>query len=325
MPACGAGPTACRNVGAMARLSLRDRFFTPPVAKAMVSPSGILLVGAGAAVGIVAGLPIVAAAALGGAAWAARVGFAIPRNPRSDRIDPFALQDPWRTFVRDAQQSASRFDAAVRNAKHGPLRDRLGEIRDRLDTGVHESWRIARSGQALADARSQIDLRDITYQLSQVNGPVGTPAPPPGSAQAQTIQALQAQLDTVARLDDTLSETVARLRLLDARIDESVTRAIELSVRAERTDDLGGLSADVDSLVGELESLRQALDDTEPRDVVLPDLTLADRTLADRTTGLATATGTDDTSVAPPPAEAPNAAPSPDNGPADPSATPSPG
>ncbi len=265
----------------MARLSFRDRFFTPPVANALVSPSGILLAGAGVAVGIVAGLPVVAAAAIGGAAWVARVGFAVPRHPRSDRIDPFALHDPWRTFVRDAQQAANRFDTAVHNAKHGPLKDRLGEIRDRLDTGVHESWRIARSGQALADARSQIDIRDITYQLTQLNGPPGTPAPPPGSAQAQTIEALQAQVDSVARLDNTLNETVARLRLLDARIDESVTRAIELSVRAEGSDDLGGLSADVDTLVGELESLRQALDDTEPRNVVLPDLTLGDLTLGD--------------------------------------------
>src|SRR6187455_661762 len=100
----------------MARLSFRDRFFTPPVANAMVSPSGILLAGGGVAVGIVAGLPILAAAAVGGAAWVARVAFSIPRNPRSDRIDPFALQDPWRSFVRDAQQSATRFSSAVRQA-----------------------------------------------------------------------------------------------------------------------------------------------------------------------------------------------------------------
>lgn len=259
----------------MARLSFRDRFFTPPVANALVSPTGILLAGAGVAVGIVAGLPIAAAAAIGGVAWAAKVGLSIPRNPRADRIDPFALQDPWRSFVRDAQQSAGRFGRAVQQAKHGPLRDRLDEIRDRLETGVQESWRIARSGQALADARSQIDVRDITYQLTQMNGPPGTPPPAPGSAQAQTIEALEAQISTVGRMDTLLSETIARLRLLDARIDESVTRAIELSVRAQSSDDLGGLSADVDSLVGELESLRQALDETEPTEVVLPDLTIA--------------------------------------------------
>jgi len=39
----------------MARRSFRDRFFTPPVARAMTSPLGILLAGVGAAVGIVVG------------------------------------------------------------------------------------------------------------------------------------------------------------------------------------------------------------------------------------------------------------------------------
>ena len=42
----------------MARLSLRDRFFTPQVARALTSPSGILSLGAGAAVGIVATAPV---------------------------------------------------------------------------------------------------------------------------------------------------------------------------------------------------------------------------------------------------------------------------
>ena len=47
-------------------------------------------------------------------------------------------------------------------------------------------------------------------------------------------------------MDRLIAETRDRLRLLDARLDEAVTRAIELSVRAQRTEDLGGL-ADIDS------------------------------------------------------------------------------
>lgn len=287
----------------MARMSLRDRFFTPPVARAIVSPSGIVAAGAGVAIGIVVGLPVVAAAVVGGAAWAVRVGLSIPRNPTSDHIDPFALQDPWRTFVREAQQANTRFEGAVRQARQGPLRARLNEIGERLDTGVSESWRIARSGQALANARSQIDVRDINYQLGQLNGPPGTPEPAPGSAQAQTIEAFEAQIATVARMDRLIGETTARLRLLDARIDEAVTRAIELSVRAQGADDLGGLSADVDTLVTELESLRQALDETEPQDVVLP--TLPDpRTASPEVTG-PEVTGPEDGDTEAPPSPRP--------------------
>ena len=112
----------------MPRLSLRDRFFTPPVARAMMSPSGILLAGAGAAAGILAfGNPI-GALALAALAWAGRVGFSVPRNPRGERIDPFTLGEPWRRFVQGAMQAEARFDQAVRSARSGPLRDRLEEI-----------------------------------------------------------------------------------------------------------------------------------------------------------------------------------------------------
>jgi hypothetical protein len=246
----------------MARLSLRDRFFTPPVARAMTSPGGILLAGAGAAVGIVAGLPIAAAAAVGAAAWAARVAFAVPRNPSERHIDPFTLQDPWRRFVSDALACRRQFDEAVAQAQSGPLRERLAEIADRVATGVSESWRIAVAGQAMADARSRIDVASIQRELVELGVPPGT-TPTPGSPLAGTYEALQAQLGTAQRMDAVIVDTRDRLRLLDARLDEAVTRAIELSVRAQGAEDLGSLSKDVDALVGEMESLRQALDETD--------------------------------------------------------------
>ena len=68
----------------MPALRFRDRFFTPPVAHAVTSPSGILAAGVGAAVGIVALGPIGALAGL--AAYAVRVAVAIPR-PSKGRTD----------------------------------------------------------------------------------------------------------------------------------------------------------------------------------------------------------------------------------------------
>jgi hypothetical protein len=248
----------------VARLSFRDRFFTPPVARAMMSPGGILLAGAGLSIGIVVGLPIIAAAGIGALAWAGRVAAAVPRNDSGERIDPFTLRDPWRQFVREALQAKARFDEAVRNARSGPLRDRLGEIGERIETGVDECWRTARRGQSLYDARRQIDTKDITYQLQQVSGQAnqGWAA---GSPLAQTAASLQAQLDTANRMDAVVTDAVNRLRLLDAKLDEAVTRSIELSVQAESVDDLGGLGHDIDNVVTEMEALRQALEETNPR------------------------------------------------------------
>ena len=61
----------------MASLSFRDRFFSPPVARALTSPSGILATGVGAAIGIVATAPLsLPLVAVGGAVVGGGVGLA---------------------------------------------------------------------------------------------------------------------------------------------------------------------------------------------------------------------------------------------------------
>ena len=52
-----------------------------------------------------------------------------------------------------------------------------------------------------------------------------------------------------------------RLRLLDARLDEAVARAVELAIQAEDVGELGGLGGDVEELVSEMESLRVGLEE----------------------------------------------------------------
>lgn len=246
----------------MARLSFRDRFFTPPVARAMMSPSGILLAGAGASVAIVAGLGPIGALVLAGVAWAGRVGYAVPRQAGDDRIDPFTLNEPWRRFVQTSLQAQSRFDQAVHNAERGPLRDRLAEIGDRVHDAVRESWRIARQGQVLADASGQIDMAGVQRQLAEVQANSGE-SWAAGSSMQKTAAALEAQLASGQRLVRVTSEARDRLRLLNARLDEMVARAIELSVDASQVDELGGLGSDVDGLVDEMEALRLAMDETD--------------------------------------------------------------
>lgn len=239
----------------MTRRSFRDRFLTPPVARAITSPLGIVLAGAGASAAILAGLPIAAIIGVGAAAWAVRVAVAVPRNATDARhIDPFALQDPWRTFVRNAQQARRKFDDAVHNARGGPLKDRLSGIGARLDDAVSECWRVARQGQALGDARRQLDTSEAERELAALDQS--------SPSQSRTAEALQAQIASARRLENTIIDTRDQLRLLDARMDEAVARAVELSVRGGDAD-LGGLGNDVDGLVGDMEALRQGLEEAE--------------------------------------------------------------
>jgi hypothetical protein len=245
----------------MARLSFRDRFFTPPVARAITSPTAILALGGGAGVGILTGGGVIAAVIGALLAFAARVGLAIPRADQGERIDPFALAEPWRHYVRDAIQARRRFNEAVDSARAGPLRDRLQEIDDRVSTGVHEVWRIARRGHDLVDARRRVDpdsiRREITATAAQADEPWAA-----GSAMARTMESLEAQLATAERIERVIRDADSRLRLLNARLDEAAARTIELSVQANDVSDLGGLGADVDHMVDEMEALRQAIEET---------------------------------------------------------------
>ena len=80
-----------------------------------------------------------------------------------------------------------------------------------------------------------------------------------------TAASLQAQLDTANRMDATIRETQNRLRLLNARLDEAVTRCIELSVSHTDSAELGTVGDAVSDILGEMEALRSAI--TEVRSI----------------------------------------------------------
>jgi hypothetical protein len=235
-------------------MNLRDRIYTTRVARAMMSPTAIVATGAGAAVGILVGGGPIGAVLLGALGWLGRVALALPRRDRPSLGRPADLPAPWRNFVDDARAAAESFGEAIRSTRAGPLRDRLTEIGANLQHGVDVCHTIAARGAAISRARGRIDVPRIRRELDSL--------PYDGrDSTKQTIAALQAQLDTAARMDDVIRDTRDRLRLQNARMDESVARAIELSVKAEDVTELEGLGDNVGSLVTQLDAMRQALDD----------------------------------------------------------------
>jgi hypothetical protein len=240
----------------MAR-SLRDRFFTPPVARAMTSPLGIVLAGAGAAVGVATGLGVVGAIGLGALAWGGRVVAAIPRGDKhSTRIDPFALSEPWRGYVQGSLAAQARFERTVEATPKGPLRIHLADIGTRLEQGVEEVWLVASRGDDIDGGLATLDVRQAQAELARLDHE------PAGSHTAATRDALAAQVATAARMQAVSTDARDRLRLLDARLDELVARAVELSVSGSASA-ITGLGDDVDSLVTEMEALRQALEEAD--------------------------------------------------------------
>jgi len=250
-------------------------------AEAITAPSAILLAGVGAAAAILGGLPLLAAAGIGAAAYGVRVAFGLPRKPRAERIELAGLPEPWRHFVREALDAQSRYRRAIATAAEGPLRDRLHEIGVRIEEGARECYRIARRGAALEGGLSTVDAASAERQLAGLIDSLPQTVRPElqraraagegiaAAAEAagleanhvQTMEALEAQVASARRLGVVAQDARDRLSLLNARLDEAVARAVELSLRAEDVAELGGLGGDVEEVVGEMESLRVALDE----------------------------------------------------------------
>lgn len=238
-------------------MSFRDRFFTPRVADAITSPSAILAVGAGTAIGVLVGLGFWSVL-LGALAYGIRVLAAVPpkRSGADTAIAPRSLDSPWRQAVEHVQNSRRDFGEATQDVAEGPLRDRLDSMAERLDRAVQEAWRIGSAGNLLSRARKRIDTTRITSELNHARSRTG------GATRAETIAAMEAQLASAARLDATIRDTHDRLVLLDARTDEAVARAVELSVSQADEQALGELDSDVGRIVGDMEALRLAIEET---------------------------------------------------------------
>jgi len=243
--------------------TLRDRILTPAGARAITSPGAILAAGAVAAGAIAVGAVGAVAALVGAAAYAGVVAARIPRSMPRPEIRPHALRDPWRTFVTEALDADERFARAVGTARSGPLRDRLQGIGEQIGTGVEETWRIARHGQALEDALRELEpLGEVRARLQHAEQELGSDGVGDDRHLGELVEALRSQIASTERIAKVARETRDRLRVLDARLDEAVARAVELSLRASDPSDVAGLGSDVASIVTEMESLRLALDET---------------------------------------------------------------
>jgi hypothetical protein len=233
-------------------MTFGERFLTPQTARALLSWRIVLA----AAIGLVAallGMSAGLAAGLGLAVYAATVMAAMPRDPSHRAIDPFTLSEPWRRYVQSARRSRNGLHDTLRTARDGPLKDRLTDVARRLDDAIAESWEIAQRGDEIDAAVRRIDPTRLRSQLETLRAS-GT-----SETTAAAVASIESQLASADRLKALSASTADRLRLTQARLDELVARAAEVSVGRTDSD---VYENDVDNLVIELEALRQAVAET---------------------------------------------------------------
>jgi len=237
-----------RSSTSVGLVRLRDRFYTPKTAKAILSWRILLGIGV-AAGGILLGLNPALAIAFGVVAYTLSVGAAMPRDQRR-RVDPFTVQQPWRQFVQGAQQAAMKLQQTIDAATDGPVKDRMRSVREKLEHGMDETWQIARRGHEIDQAIHRLDPTALRSKLSTLQATNDADA---------AIASIEAQLESVDRLKDQSTRAENRLRLAQTRLDELVARAAEVSIGAGDTDQY---EHDVEDLVIELEGLRLAVEET---------------------------------------------------------------
>lgn len=235
--------------------------------RAATSPLALLLAVGGTVAGAALGLEPATWVAAGAAGWAS--GIAVSsisgrrRLPTPERIDAFRIGDPWRRFVMDAQQAQRRFDETVRRARGGPVKERLAGIGDKVREAVSECWHVALQGDQLDAALRTLDVRRIELELEDIYEERRRQAHDERADEAlyRAQLAIEAQLESAHRLRTVAIDAQNRLRVINAQLDEAVARTIEVSLTAADVSQLGGLTADVDHVVDELEALRQGLEE----------------------------------------------------------------
>ncbi len=238
-------------------MTFKDRFLTPQVARAMLSPLAIVATALGASLAIALSWPFLAIAASGAAGWATRVGVALPRaksqpgGPSKSALA--ALSNPWQSFYRDASSTKEQFDQTIANAKKGPLQQRLTQMSARLDLALEKAWTLSSHGHALSQARKRIDVATAMRELEQFEGAANS------EIAKRTQSSLQAQIDSAKRIDEITHDAYDRLTLINAHLDEAVAQAAVLSVTAQTPSELSDLDHEVSDIVEEMGALEQAL------------------------------------------------------------------
>jgi hypothetical protein len=231
-------------------------------ARLAVSAPAVAGLAGGGALAAVAGLPLLAVGAVAVVGWLAggvlagvvRVLRRLPA-PGPEPRNPYSIPPPWRELVTEALGAQAKFAVAAAGAPDGPFRIRLDDLNERVAAAVDECWSIAEHGASVDQAVARLDPQEIRRRLALAR------AHGEGEVGSETVGAIQAQLDAVARLQQLSSETRQHLQLLVARLGESVADAVELTIGAPPAA-LSGLepvTGSVRGIVEELHAMRGAL------------------------------------------------------------------
>jgi hypothetical protein len=165
-------------------------------------------------------------------------------------VDPAAVPARFAAAVADALAARARFDGILSRLQPGPIRDRMVELRGKVDAGVLAVWETVRRAAEVERIAESLDAGEV---LARVKAARRDPATPPA-----LMAALDAEFESVQRLLNVVDDVGTQLQLLDARLGAAVARAAEVAL-ATAAEPSPLLDGELDAVVSELGALRDSL------------------------------------------------------------------
>lgn len=239
----------------------------PSTVRAAVSPTAIAAGAIGAGIGVLDHSAIVAVI-LGVGFWGVRMVGGIARRahreraarPKPAELDPWSVPEPWRQLLQQALNSQSRFDNAVVDWPPGPIRERLTDLQPRLWSDVRDIGTVARRGAALSTwvsaspAGTRPSPAQLAEQLRQTEAErlkLAGRSPSRDASLARTEEAIAAQIRAAQHASEAESVVLDRLRVVVARLDETVTSLLLLGA--------GGGQVQADSVTASLDEINDEI------------------------------------------------------------------
>jgi hypothetical protein len=247
--------------------NLPEPVLHPSTVRAAVSPTAIAAGALGAGIGVL-DHSVILAVILGAGFWSARMAagmFARARRRRAARpkpaeLDPWSVPEPWRQLLQHAMSAQSRFDQAIQDWPPGPIQERLTDLQPRLWADVGDIGTIARRGAGLsawvsgvpATGRpSEVQLAEQLRQTEAERQQVAGRSARRDASLARTEEAIAAQIRAVHNASEAESLVLDRLRVVVARLDETVTSLLVLGA--------GGGEAQADSATASLDAINDEI------------------------------------------------------------------
>jgi hypothetical protein len=233
------------------------------LAKATLSPSGLVTGGVLAAIGVATGIGIPWVVGAGVAAWLTSVILHL-RDPRlvSSLLAPDfardlgALDTEHRRYMLAGLEARGRFEAAVTDLPDaddfGGMKVRINDALERLYDSLVWAQRAAGFLQAVRS--------DSIRQRARAAGP--------GTRLAQELEAQLAEVDDVEqKRTETLNRSAATITGIETLAVKVGTLALESSAPGElgHTDDVAQLRSELDGYLEGLEEIQDALRTLPPR------------------------------------------------------------